>query len=210
MRYLNIENNKITYDKIASMYAQQYANDFSDSVYIDFFLQNVKGKEILDAGCGVGQFTSYMASFDKRVLGIDNSKSMIKLAQNAFDNCKFLCQDVLQMNYQNRFDGIVANNLLLHFSHCQSAQAFKRFYDALKDDGVLLVSFLEGHGEGFLKQPVDESLRTYIKFYMYKEIEGLIDEYFLIKKVWTLEKFSSFSMAEKRIFMLLIKKQKNT
>ncbi len=37
MRYFNIENNKITYDKIAPMYAEQYSNDFSDSVYIDFF-----------------------------------------------------------------------------------------------------------------------------------------------------------------------------
>lgn len=207
MRYFNIENNKITYDKIAPMYAEQYSNDFSDSVYIDFFLKSLKGKEVLDAGCGAGQFSAYMASFDKNVLGIDNSKKMIELAKSAFNNCEFLCEDVLNLNYKNKFDGILADNLLLHFSTPQCKKAIENFYNALNDDGLLLVSLLEGRGEGFVKQPIDENLRTYIKFYMYKEFEDIIDEYFSIKKVWTIEKIGSFSMAEKRIFMLLNKKQ---
>ena len=102
MRYFNIENNKITYDKIAPMYAEQYSNDFSDSVYIDYFLKNVKGKEILDAGCGPGQFSAYMARFDKHVLGVDNSEKMIEIAQNAFNNCEFLCKNVLELEFQNK------------------------------------------------------------------------------------------------------------
>ncbi len=207
MRYFNIENNKITYDKIAPMYAEQYSNDFSDSVYIDYFLKNVKGKEILDAGCGPGQFSAYMASFDKHVLGVDNSEKMIEIAQNAFNNCEFLCKNVLELEFQNKFDGILADNLFLHFSHPQCQEAIKIFHKALKENGAMLVSFLEGNGEGFIREPVDENLRVYIKFYMYKEIEEMIENYFSIKKVWTVEKLGSFSMVEKRILMLLIKKQ---
>jgi SAM-dependent methyltransferase len=52
-------------------------------------------KTVLDAGCGHGDFTIRMSKYAKRIIGIDNSIEMIKIAQkllesNQVDNVEFL------------------------------------------------------------------------------------------------------------------------
>ena len=62
MEYSNIEKRKIVkddYNAIAENYAKCYSEINLYKSYIKDFLIKLNGKDILDVGCGAGQFTNY-------------------------------------------------------------------------------------------------------------------------------------------------------
>ena len=79
---------------------------------------DVRGKHILDVGCGPGQ---YCLEFAKRgaakVVGIDFSKNMVQLAENyakqyGLDSiCRFICADFLTYEFKNPFHTAIAMGL---------------------------------------------------------------------------------------------------
>lgn len=82
MRYFNIESNRLTYNKIAPLFAQNSGVMIPDQMFVNEFILALGGdKYVLDAGCGVGQYSLYLTSKGCNVLGIDNSEKMIYLAQ---------------------------------------------------------------------------------------------------------------------------------
>jgi 2-polyprenyl-3-methyl-5-hydroxy-6-metoxy-1,4-benzoquinol methylase len=68
-------------------------------ILTSFIEDNIKEASIIDAGCGFGEYYSYL--FDnnlkpKSYLGIDCEKQMIDLASKRFLNTKFEIQDILK------------------------------------------------------------------------------------------------------------------
>jgi trans-aconitate 2-methyltransferase len=80
----------------------------------------LKGNEaLLDIGCGDGKITAELATClsNGRVVGIDSSSQMIKLAQNTFSNrdypnLSFQVMDARKLIFQNEFDMIFSNAAL--------------------------------------------------------------------------------------------------
>jgi 2-polyprenyl-3-methyl-5-hydroxy-6-metoxy-1,4-benzoquinol methylase len=74
-------------------------------------LGDVRGKTILDVGCGSGLYSIYFARAGADVTGIDFSENMIALAEkNARDEkitAKFMHQDLLTFNTDQRFDHLL-------------------------------------------------------------------------------------------------------
>lgn len=69
-----IDVNSIGYDELCSEAA-------SENRYIRSTLGDIKGKKILDLGCGSGEDSSFMASAYAKVLAIDVSMKMAKLTK---------------------------------------------------------------------------------------------------------------------------------
>ena len=60
MKYSNSEKRKLVkddYDAIAEVFANSYSEIDLYKPYIDEFVKSLNGKNILDVGCGAGQFT---------------------------------------------------------------------------------------------------------------------------------------------------------
>lgn len=76
---------------------------------------NLKGKKVLDIGCGPGIYAIDLAKKGaEAVLGIDISTTMIQLAEENAERyglaevCKFKNMDFMETNFQNSFDIIIA------------------------------------------------------------------------------------------------------
>jgi trans-aconitate methyltransferase len=83
---------------------------------------DLKGDErLLDIGCGDGKVTAEIASYLPRgsVMGVDNSESMIALAQRTYPreavpNLHFEKQDASSLPFESEFD-VVFSNATLHW-----------------------------------------------------------------------------------------------
>jgi trans-aconitate methyltransferase len=74
---------------------------------------DLKGKKILDIGCGTGSFLQYIDQrfTDFNYTGVDILEHMISIAKNKKLNGNFLCLDIFKENpfSQNEFDVIFAS-----------------------------------------------------------------------------------------------------
>lgn len=78
------------------------------------------GTRVLDVGCGVGRWSSLLASRGGIVTGMDLSPTMIAEAQRraqamgVAERCRFLVQDLAQLDAGEKFDLIVGVTVLQH------------------------------------------------------------------------------------------------
>lgn len=154
------------FDRIAVL-SEQHGWDHNNH-YHDFLLRHVprRSVEALDIGCGTGAFSRRMAARAKRVLGLDLSPEMIRVARERseeFPNIDYQIADALAWDFQaNRFDSI-ASIATLH--HLPIEAMLVKMRGALKPGGTLLVLDLyqsEGPADALtsmVAMPVNLALR---------------------------------------------------
>jgi ubiquinone/menaquinone biosynthesis C-methylase UbiE len=108
---------------------------------------DVKGKRVLDAGCGFGYYSILLAKSGATVTGIDISERMIELAKNnareASIKCQFFVCDMqnLSMFAKNTFDMVVSSVVVGDLDFPE--KAFSEVYRVLKHNGTF--AFSENH-----------------------------------------------------------------
>ena len=114
-----------------------------------FFLKHLgkSKKTILDLGCGSGRDSIYFKSKGYNVYAIDPEKKFIDHVKSlGIENAFVLKAE--EMLFEDSFDGIWACASLLHISYKNLKEVFKRCFKALKESGVMYVSFKYGDFEG--------------------------------------------------------------
>jgi len=103
--------------------------------------QYVKGKEVLDAGCGVGYGSAMLAEDASHVIAVDLEQAAIEYAKRTYDrkNLKFLVMDCTTMGFDDcTFDLVVSFEV---FEHISDGQDFVReLCRVLRNDGILVIS----------------------------------------------------------------------
>jgi 2-polyprenyl-3-methyl-5-hydroxy-6-metoxy-1,4-benzoquinol methylase len=77
----------------------------------------VKGKEVLDIGCGEGYGSSFMAGYAKKVLGIDYNETVIDYARDKYSKpgLNFLVLDINNLDtLDKKFDVICSFQNIEH------------------------------------------------------------------------------------------------
>lgn len=104
------------------------------------------GTRVLDVGCGVGRWSSLLASRGGLVTGMDLSPTMIAEAQrrakaNGVANlCRFLVQDLAQLDAGETFDLIVGVTVLQHILEPLALKAaVQRMADHLAPGGRMVL-----------------------------------------------------------------------
>lgn len=106
-----------------------------------------EGAVILDAGCGSGRDTKHFLETGFKVNAFDGSKAMSKFASE-FTGIDVACASFTDYKYlENYYDGIWCCAALLHLSRKEIRKTIKSFYKALKNDGIVYLSFKYGTGE---------------------------------------------------------------
>jgi 2-polyprenyl-3-methyl-5-hydroxy-6-metoxy-1,4-benzoquinol methylase len=94
--------------------------DFCQRLALAPWLDIAPGARVLDVGCGVGRWSTRLARRGARVTGIDLSPTMIREAQrrasasHVSDRCRFLVQDLAQLEAGEQFDLILGVTVLQH------------------------------------------------------------------------------------------------
>jgi uncharacterized protein YbaR (Trm112 family) len=108
----------------------------------------LRGKTVLDAGCGIGRYTSALSSLaaDGLVVAMDLSQGVEQARQNLIDhrNCFFIQGDVTQPPFRSGcFDAVVSWGVI-HHTPCVR-RAFARLSELVKEDGRLGIFVYEFH-----------------------------------------------------------------
>jgi ubiquinone/menaquinone biosynthesis C-methylase UbiE len=172
-----MDQNKIaieTYKKIASIYSDQYFNDLSDTPYIDKFLSKLKsGSNILDVGCGPGQFSKYMISKGFTVEGIDFTKEMIKIAKEKVPEGKFKYMDMRDLDYKSEsFEGMLVAYSLIHIPSKEIYETLKGFKRILKHGGYILIIAQRGKADQIVEETLKDGARMFINFFKPEDLKN--------------------------------------
>lgn len=104
-----------------------------------------KNLRVLDVGCGVGNISIEVAKLECNVLGIDNDEKSITYAkQRENKNCKFKVINAHELKIKEKFDVIIASEVLEHLRHPENLISFAS--KNLKKDGFLFLSIPNGFG----------------------------------------------------------------
>lgn len=138
-------NLKETYNLIAKDWHQDHKEDDWWLEGTDKFISFMKpGALVLDAGCGGGTKSKYLANKELQVIGVDFSEKQIDIAKKEAPTATFLVcdlKDIDKLNYQ--FDGVFAQAVLLHFPKKEIDSILTKFSSRLKDAGYLYVAVKE-------------------------------------------------------------------
>lgn len=119
-------------------------------------------EDILDAGCGFGQYTYYMAkkfgsanilAVDVKQDYLDDCKYFFK--QTGYDNCQFEFGDLSKIEFDNRFEFILSVDVMEHIE--DDIGVFGRFYKALKPGGRVMINTPSSLGGSDAHHDDDES-----------------------------------------------------
>lgn len=135
------------YNKIGEKYAEMIKTD-ALKIYLQYpglirLLGNVKGKKVLDIGCGNGFFSSMVAEKGAEVVGFDVSKKQIELAIENEKKMKlgmnFFCSDQFKFSYKDKFDLAFSNMVIFYAADFKElVQFFRCAFNSLKDKGKFI------------------------------------------------------------------------
>jgi len=125
-------------------------------------LPDVRGKEILDVGCGTGRISRYLASRGARVTGIDFSECVIELARLASSDssASYRVQSMFELEDNRHFDFVFTWGSLTVAARNREelTDVMRRLHRSLKPGGraFLLEPIHRGFVHRVLNMNVDE------------------------------------------------------
>jgi len=108
------------------------------SVILDWLPKDLKGKRILDAGCGAGNFAFEAAQRGANVLGIDLSPTLVQLARDRMPDfsgegsVEFYVGDMLEA-VSDEFDYLVAMDSLIHYDSTDGLNVLSSLSEKIKE-----------------------------------------------------------------------------
>lgn len=99
---------------------------------------------ILEVGCGIGTFTMLLAQYctKGKILATDISDESIQLAKvnlSRYKNVEFIVTDMIDFDYDDKFDFIILPDVLEHIPVDQHNNLLSALHKLLKSDGKLII-----------------------------------------------------------------------
>jgi 2-polyprenyl-3-methyl-5-hydroxy-6-metoxy-1,4-benzoquinol methylase len=151
-----------------SMWPNNILNSYYSSeqhLIIKKYLYDFKDHLVLDAGCGTGRLSRYLASQGAIVEGVDFSEKSIQEArkQSPGNNPTYKVQSIFDLNDTDRFDIVItcASVTLACKNNSEVFDVLTRLYRALKPQGKILL--MEPVHKGFLHRVLNINLKDFCK-----------------------------------------------
>lgn len=107
---------------------------------LDKIFAQVKGRKILDAGCGEGHLLKFLSKRKAEYFGIDITDAALKKARIRFPEGKFYKMDLTKLEFPDEsFDCITCSEVLEHIYLYKDV--LKELKRVLKKDGLLIITF---------------------------------------------------------------------
>lgn len=175
---MNKENIKVFFDACAAWWDEDMVRN---EEVISLILDNAKIKEgtrVLDVASGTGVlFLDYLNRNVKKLVGIDLSSEMVKIARHKFPEVEVICGDVETHDFTHKFDRIMVYNAFPHFS--DPKRLIARLHKLLDENGYLSIA----HGmsrKALLKHHEGRASEVSIALLEIEELANLMEPYFEI------------------------------
>jgi SAM-dependent methyltransferase len=164
------------YDNLVPEYTRAFFDDLSDRAWLDGFRATLgKSPRVLDAGCGPGHFSRYLAGCGCDLVGIDISSKMITAARELVPEADFRVMDFTALDFEDKsFDGVLCAYALLHVPRAEAAAAIAEFRRILTDDGRLALMLKAGSGSHAFPSPIAEGQHCYVKLFRPDEMVAML------------------------------------
>lgn len=146
MVYRNSEfyDDKIVFEKyISQRRSKKNLNDLIEKPVLDELIGNVRGKTILDLGCGDGEIGfDFLNQGCLSYMGVDGSQNMIDFAKNNFanvNNVKFERSMFQEWDFTTKKFNLVISRMSFHYISNLS-EIFKKVYESLENGGQFIFS----------------------------------------------------------------------
>ena len=136
--------------KIVSKNYEEICDGFSETRNRPLWPEIVKnlekiedGSSVLDVGCGNGRLFEAISDKQIKYLGIDNSESLVKIAQEKYKKAEFRVANILDLGVVPEYDfDYVTSVAVLH--HIPGAdlrvQALRQLKNKIKSDGKIILT----------------------------------------------------------------------
>lgn len=143
-----LDLNKRAWDNLADKYDERTSQELTQT-FIDFTTKLPENGKILDLGCGTGlPHDRYLADAGFRVIGVDISGEMVKVASVNVPEATFHRASMNQIEYTEEFDGVMSSFSMLLLPPRLFKETAMRIHSSLVEDGFFYLA---------LNEPVDES-----------------------------------------------------
>lgn len=127
-----------------------------------WFSENPSKKAVLDAGCGFGQYSFWMARKHPslRIHSVDVKTDYLQDCDKFFKSCgiqnvTFETADLTAFNHENSYELVVCVDVMEHI--LEDVEVFKHFYKNMKSGGMVLISTPSDQGGSDVHEGSDES-----------------------------------------------------
>ena len=142
------------YDTVAEDYAARLPDTRAESpldlAMVDAFVSAVTSGDsarVLDAGCGAGRMSRYLADRGCLVSGVDLSPGMVAMARRDHADLAFTVGSLADLPYaDDQFAGVMLWYSIIHTPPAGQARLFTEAARVLRPGGHLLVGFQSGEG----------------------------------------------------------------
>lgn len=138
---MNLYDNQDFFDAYAQMSRSQFGLEGAGEWHqLKPMFPDLKGKSVLDLGCGYGWHCNYAADNGvAHVLGIDQSEKMIEEAQrrNAAEGIEYRICGIHDFDYPAESYDLVVSNLVLHYVE-DLREVYRLVHKTLKPGGTFL------------------------------------------------------------------------
>jgi GT2 family glycosyltransferase/2-polyprenyl-3-methyl-5-hydroxy-6-metoxy-1,4-benzoquinol methylase/glycosyltransferase involved in cell wall biosynthesis len=145
--------------------------------------QLVRGKTVLDAGCGVGYGANLLADEADRVIAIDTSLPALEYARSyyAAPNLEFRPGDVQNLPFpDSSVDVVTCLEVLEHVNQDQGEKMLSEFVRVLTSEGCLVIST----PNKLVYSERGTEYRFHLREYNLEEFRGLLERYFIRVEVF--------------------------
>ena len=137
--------NASSYNKAALEYVKIFSKNPNYLIVLNKIINKLpKNSKILDAGCGAGIPVSKFLSKRFKVIGIDISSMMLKLAKKNVPSAKFKRISLTKIKFKPQTFDLICNFFsLFHVKKEKIPRVLKRFYKSLRNNGYLIIALGE-------------------------------------------------------------------
>ncbi|QDO90517.1 class I SAM-dependent methyltransferase [Ornithinimicrobium ciconiae] len=164
---------RTAYDTVAAAYQRSMPDtrpeDPLDLAMLDSFIASVSGQPVLDAGCGAGRISRYIADRGGRVEGVDLSPEMIAQGRAAHPDLDLSVASITDLPHGDAsFGGVLLWYSTIHLAPADLTRALDESTRVLVPGGYLLVAFQSGVGtrdlfQSYSRHGHDVSLERYLR-----------------------------------------------
>lgn len=135
-------------------------------------IEDFRDKDVLEAGCGGGQHTSFVAPVARNVTAVDlNTADIARHFNRDHGNVSFVEADIATMDLGRCFDIVFCIGVIHHTDN--PGETFENLYRHVKPGGKMIVWTYSSEGNALVEYGVEPIRRLFIRHLPRKVVSGI-------------------------------------